>query len=617
MGSVLSIGIDLGTSNCALSVSTGDSVEMVTIPQMTGPGRIDEATTFASAVYFPYENQFRAGDLKLPWKSEDVSYFAGNYAREAGAGIPDRLITSAKSWLCQGAIDPADRFLPWESPLVSAKLSPREVTRHLLSHLLHVFRYRYPDLCENGIPDDTQVVVTVPASFDEAARTVTAQAAIDAGWGPATILLEEPQAAFYSWLDRADTRWRSMVAPGEVVLICDVGGGTTDFSLIAVGENDGNLELDRISVGRHVLLGGDNMDLALAYALRAKLESEGETLEESQFRTLIHTARNAKETLFGKENLQKLTLSVASSGSDLFAGTVSTVLERDLLDTIIGDGFFPLTAIDDLPAGKKSTGLQEFGLSYESDPVISKHLAQFLTSSCSNVRSSRILSSLVTKTSPLRLDGSWICPDAIVFNGGVFKAASLRRRVLDLLASWAPDHAPRELPGADFDLAVARGAALYGRIKQTRQGIRIRAGVSRSYYIGLEASAPAIPGYKPPVKALCVAEQGMEEGEERVLEQKTFGLATGAKATFRFFSSATRAGDTVGTIIQNAERELEESTAIEMHIPAESGKEPGYLIPVQLHSMLTELGMLRLWVQHTASGKQWEVTFNVRSEQES
>lgn len=614
MSAIVSIGIDLGTSNCALSVSTRDSVEMVTIPQITGAGRIDDVTTFASAVYFPYDNQFRTGDIRLPWNSDDERYFAGNYAREIGAGIPDRLITSAKSWLCQGTIDPADSFLPWESSSVPLKLSPREVTRYLLSHLLHVFTRRYPDLCADGIPEDVQVVVTVPASFDEAARTVTAQAAIDAGWGDTTILLEEPQAAFYSWLDRADAQWRSQVSPGEVVLICDVGGGTTDFSLIAVGENDGNLELDRISVGRHVLLGGDNMDLALAYALRAKLEGEGETIEESQFLSLIHTARKAKETLFNKEDLRELAISVASTGSDLFAGTVTTKLERGMLDTIIRDGFFPLTAVDDLPVEKKGAGLREFGLSYESDPVISKHLAQFLTASCVNVKSSRELSELVTRTNPQRLEDSWLRPDAIVFNGGVFRAASLRRRVIELLTAWAPDHTMRELPGADLDLAVARGAALYGRIKQTREGIRIRAGVSRSYYIGLDSSAPAIPGFQPPVKALCVAEQGMEEGEERVLEQKTFGLAAGATATFRFFSSATRAGDTVGTIIQNAERELEESTAIEMHIPAEAGKEPGYVIPVHLHSMLTELGMLRLWIQDTTSGKQWEVTFNVRTE---
>ncbi|MBD3346631.1 MAG: Hsp70 family protein [Chitinivibrionales bacterium] len=608
------IGIDLGTSNCALALALPDSIQVLPVPQISGQDRISEESTFASALYIPWDKQFTEGSINLPWSTGNEKYLAGNFARETGARMPDRLITSAKSWLCQGTIDPRKPVLPWDSKTVKDKLSPLEVSRYFLTHLRNAFLMK---CSEFGVSEDlasAQVVLTVPASFDEAARTVTAQAAVEAGWGENTVLLEEPQAAFYSWLHVAGNQWRDQVAPGELILICDVGGGTTDFSLIAVGEHEGNLELERISVGRHVLLGGDNMDLALAHALRMKLEEENESIESNRFLALIHSTRKAKESLFEKEDLDEIQVAVASSGSDLFAGTSSTTLTRNMLTSVVLDGFFPLTGADDLPAELPRTGLHEFGLSYEPDPVISKHLARFLTASLASVKSSESLSELVTISDKQRLDKSWLCPDAAVFNGGVFRAAPLRRRVLDLINSWAPQKEIRELAGTDLDLAVARGAALYGRLKTTGKGVRIRAGVSRSYYIGLEPSMPAIPGYRPPVKAVCVAELGMEEGEERILQDRLFGLVAGTTSMFRFFSSSQRAGDRVGSIIQNAEKELEETAGLEMLIPAEEGKEPGHTIPVKLHTVLSELGMLRLWMQHTITGKKWELTFSVRDE---
>jgi hypothetical protein len=281
---------------------------------------------------------------------------------------------------------------------------------------------------------------------------------------------------------------------------------------------------------------------------------------------------------------------------------------------VVVDGFFPVTRPTELPETLPRTGLREYGLAYEPDPIISKHLAQFLTKSRANVLADEKLASLVRQAGEGRLEAPYLHPDIVLFNGGVFRAAPLRERVIELLGSWAPDRPVRELAGAGLELAVARGAATYGQYKISGKGIRIRAGVSRAYYIGLEASMPAIPGYRPPVKAVCVAELGMEEGEERVLEDKEFGLLTGTTATFRFFSSPDRPADTVGAIVGDAERELEETTSLEMEVPDVEGTGEQTTIPVKLHTELTELGTLRLWMQHVVSQQRWELNFSVRTE---
>lgn len=614
MNKVQALGIDLGTSNCAAALARPDSLDILDIPQISGENRVAEEPIFASALYFPHEGQFSPGSLLLPWSEGDQRLIAGGFAREIGSLVPDRLVTSAKSWLCQRGSDPRKPVLPWGSQSVEHKLSAVEASRHLLEHMRHGSAAACRALGAELGPEASQVVLTVPASFDEAARTMTAQAAAEAGWGDDVVLLEEPQAAFYAWLADTGAQWRTQVSAGEIILVCDVGGGTTDFSLIAVTEQDGNLELGRISVGRHVLLGGDNMDLALAFALRAQLEQEGKTLAERQFLGLVHSSRKAKETLFENGELDNVPVSVAARGMGLFEGTIATRLSRSTLNTVVIDGFFPLTEVTDLPRQQSRVGLREFGLAYEADPVVSKHLADFLTKSRNSADSNKELRALVTAKDKNRLDRAYLHPDVVLFNGGVFRARSLRERMLEILRSWDPDLPVREIAGTSFDLAVARGAALYGRSKITGKGVRIRAGVSRSYYIGLEPSMPAIPGYRPPVKAVCVAEQGMEEGEERTLEDKEFALATGATAVFRFFSSAGRAGDSVGTIVDNAEHELEETTSLEMEVADMEATEEQSVIPVKLHTQLTELGMLRLWMQHTVSQQRWELTFSVRTE---
>ena len=606
-----SLGIDLGTSNCAMALTDLDTdrTEIVPIPQIVAANQLAEKPTLASALYLPHPEEFRPGSFPLPWDDGQAHGIVGQFARDHGAQVPDRLVTSAKSWLSNPHIDPKQRTLPWRSDSAEEKLSPFDCSRRYLHHLKGAFLQAAQAQGRPWDLGDGQIVVTVPASFDEVARSLTAEAAEAAGLGHVT-LLEEPQAAFYAWAARAGREWRDAVKPGDIILVCDVGGGTADFSLIAVTDIAGNLELERISVGEHILLGGDNMDLALAYTLQAKLEAEGKSLDAWQFAALVHAAERAKITLFEDTGLAEAPIAVPSRGSSLFAKTIATVLDRGLLSQVILDGFFAQTALGDLPREARRTGLQEFGLPYASDPVISKHLARFLTASLQNVQASDKLGALVGT----RAEGPALMPTAVLFNGGVFKAGPIRARVLDLLASWNGGQAVRELEGFEPDLAVAQGAAIYGQHRATGKGMRIKAGAARSYYVGLETSMPAIPGFRPPVKALCVVPQGMQEGTEQLIEGRTFGLVTGEAAEFRFFSSAVRSGDTPGQILPDAERELEETSLLEVALPALPDVPAGQVVPVRIETVVTELGTLELWMKHTNSDRRWKIEFQVRTQ---
>jgi hypothetical protein len=612
MSTRFSLGIDLGTTNSAIALTDleTDQTEVLEITQILGPNQIGEKPTLPSALYIPHRDEFPENSFPLPWENGigDATVI-GHFAREHGVLIPDRLITSAKSWLSNPHIDPRHRCLPWRSDIQDQKLSPFECSRRYLAHLKNGFLYAGRVQGRNWDLSEAQIVLTVPASFDEVARSLTADAAEAAGLGKVT-LLEEPLAAFYAWIAQAGREWRSLVGPGDIVLVCDVGGGTADFSLIAVTDNDGNLELERISVGEHILLGGDNMDLALAYTLQAKLEAEGRSIDSWQFLALVHAASKAKIALFDDDSLPEAQIAVPSRGSSLLLRTVSTKLDRASVEQVILDGFFAKTTISDLPQEARRVGLQEFGLPYAADPVISKHLARFLSRSRANVRASQTLATLVEG----RSGKEFLMPTAVLFNGGVFKSAAIRRRVLELLASWNQGQAVRELQGSELDLAVATGASFYGRTRVTRKGIRIKAGAARSYYIGLETSMPAVPGFKPPVKALCVVPQGMQEGSELLIEGRDFGLLTGHPAEFRFFSSAVRSGDRPGQILPDAERELEDSSLLEINLPPLPDFPAGQAVPVQINSVVTELGTLELWMKHINSDRRWKVEFQVRTE---
>jgi hypothetical protein len=429
---------------------------------------------------------------------------------------------------------------------------------------------------------DQEVILTVPASFDAAARDLTLKAAEQAGLKNVT-LLEEPQAALYAWLEVMGDAFRKQLKQGDVILVVDVGGGTTDFSLIAVAEEKGDLQLTRLAVGDHILLGGDNMDLTLAHTLQQQLTAAGKKLDNWQFVSLVHGCRQAKELLFNDETLKKAPISVPGRGSGLVGSTVKTELTRDILTQVLTDGFLPKVSFDESPGTARRTGLAQMGLPYAQDPGITRHLAAFLT------RQARALEESPEAPAGVKR-GQFVHPTAILFNGGVFKAAALKNRLLDVVNRWLKDdggEAVRELQGADLDLAVARGAAYYGWTRHGH-GIRIRGGTARAYYVGVESAVPAVPGFEPPVKALCVAPFGMEEGSQADVPPQEFGLVVGEPTRFRFFASSVRRQDKVGDMLEDtgADESLEEIAPIETTLPADS-RESGKLVPVNLRAAVT------------------------------
>lgn len=609
------VGIDLGTSNSALALAPADQEEgadICAIPQLFSLQAVGELEILPSVLYLPLDNEAASATATLPWQEGSVAGgIVGQLAREQGTLRPERMVASAKSWLCNPHVDPEAPILPWKAELEPGqKVSPFDASVRYLAHLREACRSAFVRRGEPHALEAAEVVVTVPASFDDVARALTHRAAQAAGWGGVT-LLEEQQAAFYYWISQSGGKWREHVHPGDLVLVCDVGGGTADFSLVAVSEQAGALQLERVSVGDHILLGGDNMDLALAYAVRGELEKGGAKLDNWQFLSLIHSCRVGKEALFADAALAAYPISVPSRGASLFAGTLSTSLGRDTLNSVLLDGFFPRTGIAEHPARRRSLGLKEFGLDYAADPALSKHLAWFLARSFRNTQGSEALSRLVAGRVREKDGVPFIFPSAILFNGGVFKAAPLRQRIMEILSGW-DGSGVAELPESDFDLAVAKGAAVYARTRLTGEGIRIKAGTARSYYIGLESSMPAVPGLAPPLKAVCVVPQGMEEGSEESLPGQDFGLVTGDLVEFRFFSSTVRAGDRVGDLVEG-EEDLEETASLQLTLPPLEGGE-GAMIPVRLHSVVTELGTLELWMRHEPSGRQWKLEFNVRGD---
>ena len=522
------LGIDLGTTHCALSyvdleASDGDQAaqQVLEIPQLTGPGSIEGRPLLPSFLYLPHADELAPGDLSLPWGATQ-DHAVGEFARSRGAATPIRLVASAKSWLCHPGVDRRADILPAEAPPEVARISPLTASVRYLSHLRAAWNAAHPEA-----PFDAQdITVTIPASFDPAARELTAEAAQAAGYPPVT-LLEEPQAALYSWIQRSAGQWRKEVKTGDLILVVDVGGGTTDLSLIAVLERDGNLELHRVAVGEHILLGGDNMDLALAYAVAGKLAAQGTRLDAWQMRALTHACRSAKEALLGDEALDEVPLVIAGRGSKLIGGSLRSELTRKELGAILLEGFFPAAAIGDRPQGRGRGGLTQLGLPYAQDAAVSRHLAAFLS------RQLAATDELEGFSANLPDGASFLHPTAVLFNGGVFKSELLARRTLETINGWlAAEGAPeaRRLGGADLDLAVARGAAYYAYVRHG-QGVRIRGGTARAYYVAIESAMPAIPGFEPPVQALCLAPFGMEEGTEAAVSARDFGLVVGEQVS--------------------------------------------------------------------------------------
>jgi molecular chaperone DnaK (HSP70) len=600
------VGIDLGTTNSALAyVDTGRGEEAalhaMAISQVVHPGTVEDRPLLPSFLYLPGPNELPAGSLRLPW-DPNRDYAVGEFARNHGSQVPTRLVASAKSWLCHAGVDRRAPILPWKAPEGGRKVSPLQASTFYIKHLCEAWN----DTIAKDVPanrlEQQDIVLTVPASFDAAARELTVEAARAAGLEQVT-LLEEPQAAFYSWIESSGETWRSQVEVGDVVLVCDVGGGTTDLSLIAVSEEAGNLLLTRAAVGDHILLGGDNMDLALAHAVAQALAAKGTKLDSGQMLTLWHACRAAKEKLFSDRSTSSAAVTLPGRGSRVLAGTIKSELTRAEVERVLLEGFLPECPPDAAPEQQRAVGLQELGLPYASDPAMTKHLAHFL----------RRQAEVLAEKMPSKKGKKKVAqPSAVLFNGGVLKAEPLRERIVRILNQWgkgAGGGAVKVLGGTDLDLAVARGAAYYGLVRRGK-GVRIRGGTARSYYVGVETSLPAVPGSPPPIKALCVVPFGMEEGTEADLPDQEFGLVVGMPAEFRFLGSTVRHNDQVGTMIEDWEDQIEELTPMATTLEA-PGRE-GNTVPVHLHSKVTEVGTLELWCLSRDGKQRWKLEYNVR-----
>ena len=604
------VGIDLGTTNSALarcdaSVTGEESrIEVRSIPQLVNPNEVAERTLLPSFLYIPGEFDFPKGSLSLPWEPEP-KFVIGELARKRGAESPNRLVASAKSWLSYSGVDRTAPILPWQAAEEVPKLSPIEASSQFLRYLRTVWESgEAVEQAELALAEQ-DVLLTVPASFDEEARELTRRAAEQAGY-PHVTLLEEPLAAFYAWLESQGDAWRRRIKVGDLVLVCDVGGGTTDLSLIVVSEENGDLTLKRVAVGDHILLGGDNMDLALARILQQRLEALGNRIDTWQLHGLWHQCRIEKERLFESPKTQKRPITLLGKGTKLIAGTIKTELLREDLDQVLVEGFFPKVSSGELPARQRRVGFQELGLPYAADPAITKHLARFLSE---QVRNSPEAAGIRRGRSGLA------CPTHILFNGGVMKAAVLRARVVEVLNSWLRQEgfdvlgAEQILEAPDLEHAVARGAAYYGKARRGR-GVRIRSGASRTYYIGIESAMPAVPGMEAPLKALCVVPFGMEEGTEATIPGREFGLVVGEPAEFRFLSSSVRKQDHVGSLLEDWGADIEELSPLEVTLNLDG--QQGAVVPVRLETRVTELGTLEVWCVSRDGAQRWKLELNIR-----
>ena len=534
-------------------------VEQFAIPQLVNPGEIREETLLPSFVFLD-----PSGPL------------VGVLAQKMGLENAGRLVASAKSWLSHAGVDREAAILPANAPEGVAKISPVEASRRFLIHLREAWDQTHPE----APFESHQVLVTVPASFDEVARELTLKAAEQAGYRK-VILLEEPQAAFYAWIER-DPAWRERVAVGDLVLVIDIGGGTTDFTLIAVKEQEGEIALERIAVGDHILLGGDNIDAALAHQVSHSLPRK---LDAIQFHGLWQQCRTAKEQLLAEESkVAELPITILGRGTGLVGGTIKTKLKRVDLERILLEGFLPRVEMDAAPEGQPAS-LSEVGLPYAADAAITRHLAHFLHRHAAQ-------------------------PTHVLFNGGVLRAGLVRQRILEVLNRWL-SRPTTPLAADDLMHAVARGAAYYGLARQGK-GVRVRGGVPRSYYIGIETAMPAVPGMKRPMKALTVVPFGMEEGGGHQIKDRQFVLRIGERAQFRLFHSTERKQDAPGEMIEEIASDMEELTPVEVSLPGNAGE----TVLVTLESLVTETGMLELWFA-AKDGRRWKLEFNVRPQRGS
>jgi molecular chaperone DnaK (HSP70) len=601
MSSTHIIGIDLGTTNCAMAyarLDAGATVVDFPIPQLQRAGTVAALPLLPSCLYVPGEHELPPGATTLPW-GETPGLIAGEFARWQGARVPGRLVASAKSWLCHAGVDRAAPILPWGAPAEVTKISPVEATARLLAHMAAAWNHAQP-----GAPlADQEVVITVPASFDEVARALTVTAAQQAGYGTLT-LVEEPQAAFYDFTSRHQDHLAKALKKARLVLVVDVGGGTSDFTLIEVGVGEDGPALRRIAVGDHLMLGGDNMDAALARLAEERLLAAGRKLGATQWTQLVQATRDAKEKLLGADAPDRYGITLVAAGSRLLSGMLSCELHREETQRLILDGFFPACAPDATPLARPAgrVALQELGLPYAQDPAVTHHLAAFLRQ---HAAAGRAALGAAHEPSTLNHVSSVLPrPDAILLNGGVFNSPQIAQRLVEVVTAWWPEAPPvRLLPHDSLERAVARGAAWYGLVRRG-QGRRIRGGAARAFYIGLAAETEDAPP-----RAVCLLPRGHEEGQPVDLDSRPFTLALGRPVQFPLFATTAdrteRPGDVVA--IDDDFRALPP-----IHTLLQSAGAGTASVPVHLRATLTEVGTLELWCVSNAAAERWRLEFELR-----
>jgi molecular chaperone DnaK (HSP70) len=577
------VGIDLGTTNSA--VATVDTrarrraILSIAVPQLVAEGRVVERPTLPSALYRAGEHDVPAGALALPW-AEDRREVVGEFARVQGARVPARLVTSAKSWLTHAGVDRTAKILPWGVPDDLPRISPVSASARILGHIRAAWDAVHP-----GEPlAEQEVVLTVPASFDEVARELTVEAATEAGLDALT-LLEEPQAAFYAWLAEHERGWEGALAGASRILVIDVGGGTTDFTLIEARADGNTLRLERVAVGDHLLLGGDNMDIAMARRLEAGLEGRAGTLDSVRWQSLVLQCRLAKEALLGDTapDRSAVTVQLPGRGRGVIAGTLTAQVTRADVEGLVVEGFFPLLPPDARPRAAVGVGLREWGLPFAGESEIPRHLAAFLG----------------------RHDVTIGSGDAVLYNGGVFTPAMLRARVTAVLASWAGGAPPVVLESVGLDDAVARGAAYYG-LTRRGDGVRVGAGSARACYLGLGAADdPACE------RLLCLLARGMEEGETVRVGEPEFELLANQPVSFQLYTSSSRSGEAPGALLESERAELAALPPIRT-VLRHGRKLAARVIPVHVEARRTALGTLELWCASKESAHRWRLEFQLR-----
>ncbi len=558
----MNLGIDLGTTNSALAFidpqqaaeTDSPAIQVLEVPQYVAAGRIETRRTLPSFLYL--------GDQE----------YIGVYAREQGVLVPTKCVHSAKSWLSNPEVDRSAKILPWDAQEAGRVLSPVDVSARIVRYLADTWTK------QNGSPIGEQnVVLTVPASFDEEARELTVTAAREAGIEKLT-LLEEPAAAFYSWIANDLSRSQKSLFDGQTVLVCDVGGGTADFTLIRVAREGDRVDFTRTAVGKHLLLGGDNLDLTLAWLVESKL---GKTLSVRQRSALRRQCAAAKERLLSEPDLKSVEITVLGAGSSLVGGTLKTEILREEVLELALDGFLPECELGDLAKEEEQSPFRELGLPYVSDPAVTRHLAAFLHGAG---------------------DAK---PDAILFNGGFFIPEVLRHRVADVMEHWYGKR-PAIFENRDLDLAVAVGAAYYSYVRATGSGLLVRGGLPRSYFIGLGGGAD-----QEKLRTLCLVPRGAEEGSTVELDPGNLQLVANKPVSFRLYSSRTRTEDKAGDIV-----EFPRSEDLHLHAPLHAvlrfGKAGERMVPVKLGARLTEVGTLEIWADSKISEHRWRLQFQLR-----